>query len=126
MKIAVCSQGDNLDAQVDSRFGRCAYFVIVDLDTDSVEATANPATTSGHGAGPEAAQILSDKGVEAVCANHVGPNAFAALTACEIAMYDADPSETVSEVVKKFRDGELELHKGIAGSSRRGRGNRYR
>jgi predicted Fe-Mo cluster-binding NifX family protein len=42
MKICVTSQGDNLDAQVDPRFGRCKYFIIVNTDTLEFEAVKNP------------------------------------------------------------------------------------
>ena len=30
MKVAVASSGSNLEAKVEPRFGRCAYFVVVD------------------------------------------------------------------------------------------------
>lgn len=116
MKIAVCSQGEGLDAQVDSRFGRCPYFVIVDLESDHVKTIENPSVTSGHGAGTGAAQLLADEGVEAVCAHHVGPNAFAALDACGITMYTADPGKTVADVVQGIRDGKLSKHDSATGS----------
>ena len=32
-KICVTSQGNTLDGEVDPRFGRCQYFIIVDIDT---------------------------------------------------------------------------------------------
>lgn len=108
--IAICSQGEGLDAEVDSRFGRCPYFVIVDLETDRVEATPNPAVTSGHGAGPKAAQHLADKNVEAVCAHHVGPNAWSAMNACGIDIYTMDVSKTVGDVVADFQEGRLKKH----------------
>ena len=38
MKIAVSAVGNTLDAQVDQRFGRCSYFVIVDSETMMAEA----------------------------------------------------------------------------------------
>jgi len=41
MKICVSAFSGSLDAEVDSRFGRCAYFVIVDSET------GNP-TVGGH------------------------------------------------------------------------------
>lgn len=55
MKVAVCSMGDNLDSPTDPRFGRCAYFVIVDTETMQSEAVSNTAATTGQGAGIMAA-----------------------------------------------------------------------
>ena len=51
MKICVTSQGDNLDAQVDPRFGRCPYFIIVDTDTSEFEAIQNPNVNGMGGVG---------------------------------------------------------------------------
>ncbi|TET61977.1 hypothetical protein E3J48_05015 [Candidatus Aerophobetes bacterium] len=42
MKIAVSSTGQDLNALVDARFGRCQYFVIVDPETMEFEAAPNP------------------------------------------------------------------------------------
>lgn len=42
MKICVTSQGDNLEARVDPRFGRCQYFLIIDTDTLKFESIKNP------------------------------------------------------------------------------------
>ena len=33
MKIAISSTGKDLDCQIDPRFGRCQYFIIVDPET---------------------------------------------------------------------------------------------
>ena len=41
MKVAVSSSGGDLDAQIDPRFGRCAYFIIVETDDMSFEVFDN-------------------------------------------------------------------------------------
>jgi len=41
MKIAISSTGTDIDAQIDSRFGRCAYFLIVNTDDMSFKAFDN-------------------------------------------------------------------------------------
>ena len=41
MKIAISATGTTLDAEVDPRFGRCQYFIIVDPETMQFEALEN-------------------------------------------------------------------------------------
>jgi len=106
MKVAICSQGDSLDSNVDSRFGRCPYFVLVETDTGVVEAAANPSAMAGRGAGTGTVQFLVSKGVKAVCAGNVGPNAYEALRPSGIKVYSID-SGTVKEVLEAFKAGQL-------------------
>ena len=106
MKIAITSQGNGLDASVDPRFGRCAYFIVVDPDTEEIEVVSNPAAEAAGGAGPRAAQTVADKGVEAVITGNVGPNAFQTLKAANIKVYQG-AAGTVRETLVKFKDGKL-------------------
>jgi len=43
MKVCVSAVSDNLDAQLDPRFGRCQYFIIVNPETLAFEAVPNAA-----------------------------------------------------------------------------------
>jgi predicted Fe-Mo cluster-binding NifX family protein len=106
VKIAITSQGNGLDASVDPRFGRCAYFIVVDPDTEEMEVVSNPAAEATGGAGPRAAQTVADKGVEAVITGNVGPNAFQTLKAANIKVYQG-AAGTVRETLAKFKDGKL-------------------
>ena len=106
MKIAITSQGDNLEASTDLRFGRCAYFIVIDPETEKFEAVLNPATNAMGGAGPQAAQIISDKSAVAVITGNVGPNAFQTLKAASIRIYQG-ASGTVKETLAKYKSGEL-------------------
>jgi len=76
MKIAVTSTGPTLDNNVEARFGRCAYFLIIDTDTMQLEAIENPNIALGGGAGIQSAQLMSEKGVTTVLTGNCGPNAF--------------------------------------------------
>jgi predicted Fe-Mo cluster-binding NifX family protein/ferredoxin len=76
MKIAVTSTGPTLDDDVEARFGRCGYFLVVDTDTMEYEAIENPNIALGGGAGIQSAQLMSQKGVAMVLTGNCGPNAF--------------------------------------------------
>jgi predicted Fe-Mo cluster-binding NifX family protein len=107
MKIAVTSQGETADAAVDPRFGRARFLLVVDLDGDRVEAVDNAANLNAtQGAGVQAAQRVAELGVQAVLTGHVGPKAFAALTAANVPVY-AGAQGTVRETLAAFRAGRL-------------------
>ena len=76
MKIAVSSTGPTLDDTVEPRFGRCAYFLIVDPDSLDFEPIENPNIALGGGAGIQSAQLMANKGVSVVLTGNCGPNAF--------------------------------------------------
>ena len=59
MKIAISANGPTLDAEVDPRFGRCAYFIIADPDTMEFEAVDNASAMAAGGAGISAAQMVA-------------------------------------------------------------------
>ncbi len=131
MKVAVSASAPSLDAPVDPRFGRCAYFLIVETDTMKFEAIPNPAQYAGGGAGIQAAQIVASKGVEAVLTGNVGPNAHQALSAAGIRIVTGVYG-TVREAIMKFKRGEAEnppgptvpMHYGMGISRRMGVGMR--
>jgi predicted Fe-Mo cluster-binding NifX family protein len=111
MKIAVTSRGTALDAEVDSRFGRCPYFVIVETDDMSFTAIANSNVSAGGGAGVQSAQLIADRGSKVVLTGHCGPNAFAALEAAGIEVVTG-ASGTVREAIKQYSDGLLSATRG--------------
>lgn len=106
MKVCVTAVSGSLEAQIDPRFGRCPYFVIVDSETMEFEAVPNIASSSMTGAGIQAAQTVASKGVRVVITGNVGPNAFQALSAAGIEVVTG-ASGNVREVVEKYKRGEL-------------------
>ena len=106
MKICVTAVADGLDAQLDPRFGRCPYFVIVDSETMKFEAIPNTATGAMGGAGIQAAQTAASKRVEVLITGNVGPNAFQALSAAGIKIVTG-AFGTVRDVVERYERGEL-------------------
>lgn len=81
MKIAITATGNTLDSMVDPRFGRAAWFLIVETDNNTLlEAIDNTAgVEAAHGAGISAAAQVADKKVEALLTGRVGPKALPVL-----------------------------------------------
>ena len=106
MKVAVSSNGEDLNAQLDPRFGRCAYFLVVNPEDMSFEAFNNESAAQGGGAGIQAAQFLASQGVEAVITGNCGPNAVQTLSAAGVELFGGQTG-TVREVVERFKNGHL-------------------
>ena len=106
MNIAVTAEGPDLDSRVDPRFGRCAHFVFVNPEDMSFEAVKNQNATLGGGAGIQSAQLVSEKGAEAVITGNCGPNAYGTLSAAGIQIVTGAVG-TVREAVEAFKSGAL-------------------
>ena len=128
MKIAVSAAGDSLDSQIDPRFGRCHYFLIVDPDTMDFEAISNKGPVASGGGGIYAAQAIADKGVSVLITRDIGPTAFQILFPVGIEVFRGS-SGTVREALEQYKSGNLRqvpgatarIHAGIKGRGRGGR-----
>ena len=106
MKVAVSSSGTNLDSQIDPRFGRCAYFVIVNTDDMSFEAFDNEAIALGGGAGIQSSQFVASKGAGAIITGNVGPNAVHTLSAAGVEIFMGQTG-SVREALERYRRGDI-------------------
>jgi len=107
MKIAVTSGGRDLDASVDSRFGRAACFIIVEPESMAFDVVENIQNLeAAQGAGIQAAQIVADHGAEVVITGNCGPKAFRTLTAAGIQVL-CNVTGTVREAVEQYKMGKL-------------------
>jgi predicted Fe-Mo cluster-binding NifX family protein len=111
MKIAVSSAGPDLDAQVDPRFGRAQYLLVVDTETLEFEALQNPNVAAGGGAGIQTAQMIAAKGAQVVLTGNCGPNAYRTLEAAGITVH-VGATGTVREAVERFKRGEFQATAG--------------
>jgi predicted Fe-Mo cluster-binding NifX family protein len=106
MKIAVSATAPHLDADLDPRFGRCQYLLVVDSESMEFEALENPAVMAPGGAGMQAAELVANKGVDAVITGNCGPNAYQVLSAAGIDVF-VGASGSVREAVEAYRRGDL-------------------
>jgi len=107
MKILVTAKGKQISDEVDPRFGRARFFILVDTETNETTAHDNSQNLNAtQGAGIQAAQGVVRLGAEAVISGNVGPNAYQTLNTAGIKVYLC-PQTTVDEAVRKFKAGEL-------------------
>lgn len=85
MKIAVSANQGMLECEVDPRFGRARFFVVVDGGGQMLEVLDNRGTDElPHGAGVAAVETLVRHGVTTVLTGQVGPKAEQGLRAARI------------------------------------------
>ena len=106
MKIGISSTGKEIDSQVDPRFGRCKYFLIVDIDTMNFESISNESALASGGAGIQAAQTVARAGVKIVITGNIGPNAFQTLSSAGIKVFTG-ANGTIKQIIEKHKKGEL-------------------
>ncbi|WP_371806117.1 NifB/NifX family molybdenum-iron cluster-binding protein [Candidatus Lokiarchaeum ossiferum] len=115
--IAIPSQmPGGLDAQVDTRFGRCRVFTIVNIVNNAigtVKIVQNGGNNAMGGAGPVAAQTIAQEKAKCVIGGNYGPNAANALSQAGIATYGTK-NGTVKEIIDLFLANSLPL---ISGSN---------
>jgi predicted Fe-Mo cluster-binding NifX family protein len=107
MKICITSEGKELESNVDPRFGRCAYFVFYDTETEEVEYLANDSASGMGGVGIRNGQLMAEKGVEVVLTGHLGPNAAGVLEQANIKAITG-VSGKVKDVISDYKKGSFE------------------
>lgn len=109
MKLAITSKGTDLNAQIDPRFGRAAYILIVDTDTMDIEVLDNTENINRlKGAGIQAAAMISDRGADALLTGFCGPNAVKTLNAAKIKV-GVEVSGTVQNAIDAFKEGKVQF-----------------
>jgi len=98
MKIAITSNGKELNSNVDPRFGRCSYFVIYDTESKSYEFFENPNKTAVNGAGPASVKFVVDKGVSKIVSGEFGMKIKSLLDSLKIQMI------VIKDTVKTIQD----------------------
>lgn len=107
MKIAITSQGKDMESEVDPRFGRTKFFIVIDTATGEFSAVDNVQNlNAAQGAGIQAGANVVSLGVEAVITGHVGPKAFATLKAGGVKIYTGSTG-TVADAMVQFKSGML-------------------
>ena len=108
MKIAVSSSGKDLTSPVDPRFGRAAFFVIVDAESLDCRAVENRRHLNlPQGAGIQAAQTVAAEKVDTVITGNCGPKAFRVLQAAGIQIFTG-ANGSIAEVIARFNRGEFQ------------------
>lgn len=107
MKVAVPAQDRDLSSDIDLRFGRAEWLLVVDIVTGKFEAYGNAVSLKSiQLSGTQVAQNLVDLGVEVVLVQNIGPNAFKILKADDVKVFLVK-KQTIQEAIDLFKTNEL-------------------
>jgi predicted Fe-Mo cluster-binding NifX family protein len=107
VRIAVTANGTDLDAPASPIFGRCPTYIFVETDDMQFEAVENAAIGAAGGAGIQAAQLVLQRGAQAVVTGNIGPNALDVFLSAGVHIY-LFAGATVREAVEAFNAGRLQ------------------
>lgn len=107
MRIAITSQGLDLDSEVDPRFGRCSQFVVVETDAMTFDVVENKQVLDlPQGAGIQSAQNLIPSKPAALLTGNCGPKAFKTLEAAGISVV-VGVKGGVRDAVRDYMEGKF-------------------
>lgn len=102
MKIAITSEGNSLNSNLDAHFGRCSYFVFYDTETGKTDFIVNPAKEATEGAGPAAVQFIGSKKVKKVISGEFGLKIKSLLESLNIEM-QREHDKTIAEIIQELK-----------------------
>lgn len=101
MKVAITSTGNSPDSKLDSRFGRCSYFVVYDTESQATEFIPNPNKENVEGAGPASVNLVATRGVKKVVSGEFGAKVKSIFDALQIQLIVLkDTEKKISEVIE--------------------------
>jgi predicted Fe-Mo cluster-binding NifX family protein len=107
MKIAITATGPQLSAELDPRFGRAAYFILVDPDAMTFEVVENTQNLDlPQGAGIQAGKTIAEHQVNVLITGNCGPKAFKVLERAGVKIV-VGASGTVADAVAQFKRNQL-------------------
>ena len=107
MRIAITAQGQDLSSQLDPRFGRAKWLIVVDTETGQFQVKDNTVNLNAtQGAGIQTGKNVANLGAEAVITGNTGPNAFKTLSTAKVKVFLSKAS-TVQEALDSFKEGNL-------------------
>jgi predicted Fe-Mo cluster-binding NifX family protein len=107
MKVAISGSGPDLNSQVDPRFGRAPYLLIVNSDTMKSNVFENPNIAVARRAGMQTAQLVADTGAQVVLTGNIGPIAVAALSEAGVEVI-MGVRGTVENSMTRYLQGQLQ------------------
>lgn len=102
MKIAISSDGSDLDSKVTTRFSTAEYLVIIDIDSGEFEAVQIPVTVRQRGVGIQALVLAVNKGAKAVITGYCNPAVANQMKTIDVEIL-AGVTGTVRDAIEQYK-----------------------
>lgn len=104
MKTIITSSGNSLSSGFDLRFGRAAWFCLLDEETGTSSFYENQQKDAPQGAGAKVVEKVVEMGADRVISGDFGPRAKELLEKFNIQMVLlSDDSKTIAEIIRSIK-----------------------
>ena len=105
MKVVISATGKDIESNINARFGRAPFFLIIDTKTNEEKVIDNTSRELESGVGVTVGNIVAREEVDAVIASDIGPLAFETFDQCGIKIYKANGK--IKNAIQQFVEGKL-------------------
>ena len=101
MKVAITSTGNTLGSILDQRFGRCAFFVIYDTESKTIEFIPNPNKDAEEGTGSASVKLVAARTVHKIVSGGFGMKIKPLLDSLKIQMIVIkEQKRTINDIIE--------------------------
>ncbi len=107
-KVAISALSGKLEGDIDSRFGRCPFFLLVTIkngEISNIESIENIHKDMQGGVGTAVAEMVANQEIDAVITGNIGPRALDVLNQFQIAVFKF--SGSVNDAIQNFIEKKL-------------------
>ncbi len=105
MIIAISATGKNVDDKIFTKFERCDFFSIWNLEKNTLLPITNKAKDRPREIGSQVGHLISKVGIDTIITTDIGPSAFEIFKRYGIKIYQAEG--IIEDAVRLLKDGKL-------------------
>jgi predicted Fe-Mo cluster-binding NifX family protein len=105
MKIAISATGKGLGSNIDIKFERSNFFLIIDTEKNSMLSFENIKKDFPHEIGNTIGKLIVNEEVDTVITSDIGPSAFNELKRYKIKIYQT--KGIIETAIQRLKEGKL-------------------
>ena len=105
MKIAISATGRGLDSNIDAKFERCRFFLILDIEKNTLLSFVNRTKDRPREIGYTIGQLIANEGIDTIITSDIGPSSFDLFRRYKIKVYQAQGM--IEDAIRGLKEGKL-------------------